>query len=81
MYTRCDVTNEADIEAAFNLANQELALPDKQVEILINGAGIVGEQSWSRLYDVNIVSKQLYFGNLINPGYWPGVFFTVPRVK
>ena len=69
MYTRCDVTNEADIEAAFNLANQELALPDKQVEILINGAGIVGEQSWSRLYDVNIVSKQLYFGNLINPGY------------
>ena len=36
MYTKCDVTSEADIEAAFNFANQELALPDKPVEVLIN---------------------------------------------
>ena len=36
MYKKCDVTSEAEIEAAFNFANQELALPDKPVEVLIN---------------------------------------------
>ena len=60
MYTKCDVTSEADIEAAFNFANRELALPDKPVEVLINGAGIVGEQNWEKLYEINIVSFYEY---------------------
>ena len=60
MYTKCDVTSEADIEAAFNFANRELALPDKPVEVLINGAGIVGEQNWEKLYEVNIVSILIF---------------------
>ena len=55
MYTKCDVTSEADLEAAFQFANGELVLPDRSVEILINAAGIVGEQRWEQVYQVNIV--------------------------
>ena len=55
MYTKCDVTSEADLEAAFQFANGELVLPDRSIEILINAAGIVGEQRWEQVYQVNIV--------------------------
>jgi len=62
MYTKCDVTSEAEIEAAFNFANQELALPDKPVEVLINSASIVGEENWEKIYEVNI--KGVHYGIL-----------------
>ena len=55
LYTKCDVTQESDIEAAFSFAAKELVPPDQAVEILINAAGIVGEQQWEHLYDINIV--------------------------
>ena len=56
LYTKCDVTSEADIKAAFEVAHEKLTSPDSTVDILINGAGIVGEQDWKRLFDINIVS-------------------------
>ena len=31
---------------------------DGSVDILINNAGIVGEQQWERIYNINIVSKK-----------------------
>merc|ERR1712223_1270767 len=40
MYTKCDVTSEADIEAAFVKAQKDL-VGDGHVDILINNAGIV----------------------------------------
>ena len=33
LYTKCDVTSEAEIEAAFDFANKNLALPDKLGEV------------------------------------------------
>jgi len=62
LYTKCDVTSEAEIEAAFEFANKNLALPDKLVEVLINGAGIVGEENWEKIYEVNI--KGVHYGIL-----------------
>ena len=56
LYTICDVSSEAQIEAAFSLAHEKLTLADSSVDILINGAGIVGEQNWKKLFEINIVS-------------------------
>ena len=56
LYTICDVSSEAQIEAAFSLAHEKLTLADSSVDILINGAGIVGEQYWKKLFEINIVS-------------------------
>ena len=56
MYTICDVSSEAQIEAAFALAHEKLTLADSSVDILISGAGIVGEQNWKKLFEINIVS-------------------------
>ena len=64
MYTVCDVTSEAQIEAAFEVANAKLTLPDTTVDILINGAGIVGEQNWKKMFEINIVSST-YFKSYI----------------
>ena len=60
MYTKCDVTLEADIEAAFVKAQKDLVVGDGHVDILINNAGIVGEDQWQRIYDINIVSEKSY---------------------
>ena len=56
VYARCDVTSEDDLETAFKVAQDQLVKPDEAVDILINNAGIVGEQDWQKIYDVNIVS-------------------------
>ena len=56
LYTVCDVSSEAQIQAAFDFAHEKLTLADSSVDILINGAGIVGEQNWKKLFEVNIVS-------------------------
>ena len=58
LYTKCDVTSEADIEAAFVKAQKDLVAGDGHVDILINNAGIVGEDQWQRIYDINIVSEK-----------------------
>ena len=55
LYTKCDVTSEADFEAAFKKAEKDLVEADGSVDILINNAGIVGEQNWQRIYEINIV--------------------------
>ena len=60
IYTKCDVTSEADIEAAFVKAQKDLVVGDGHVDILINNAGIVGEDQWQRIYDINIVSEKSY---------------------
>lgn len=57
LYTQCNVTQESDWNSVFEVAHKELTLPDQSVDILINAAGIVGEQNWQRLYQVNIVSS------------------------
>merc|ERR1711976_1127142 len=54
LYTKCDVTSEADFEAAFKKAEKDLVEADGSVDILINNAGIVGEQNWQRIYEINI---------------------------
>ena len=56
IYVKCDVRSEKEIENAFKVAHKDLVSPDNSVDILINGAGIVGEQQWEKLYDINIVS-------------------------
>ena len=56
MYTKCDVTSEADIEAAFAKGQKDLVVGDGHVDILISNAGIVGEDQWQKIYDINIVS-------------------------
>ena len=55
LYTKCDVTSDTDFEAAFKKAEKDLVEPDGCVDILINNAGIVGEQNWQRIYEINIV--------------------------
>ncbi len=53
------MTKEESFEAAIIKTNEDLADPDKTLDILINGAGIVGEQRWEKLYDINIVSNKV----------------------
>ena len=55
LYTKCDVTSDTDFEAAFKKAEKDLVEADGCVDILINNAGIVGEQNWQRIYEINIV--------------------------
>ena len=56
-YCQCDVTNENSFDAAFRKCIEKLGeVPD----ILINAAGILGEEQWDTLYDINLVSKYLY---------------------
>ena len=56
-YCQCDVTNENSFDAAFRKCIEKLGeVPD----ILINAAGILGEEQWDTLYDINLVRKCLY---------------------
>jgi len=50
-YCQCDVTNENSFDAAFRKCIEKLGeVPD----ILINAAGILGEEQWDTLYDINL---------------------------
>ena len=42
------------------IAQKDLVVGDGHVDILINNAGIVGEDQWQRIYDINIVSEKSY---------------------
>ena len=56
-YCQCDVTNENSFDAAFRKCIEKLGeVPD----ILINAAGILGEEQWDTLYDINLVRKYLF---------------------
>ena len=51
-YCRCDVTNENEFDAAFVKCIEKMGnTPD----VLINAAGIMGEEQWSNMYDINLV--------------------------
>ena len=56
-YCQCDVTNENSFDAAFRKCIEKLGeVPD----ILINAAGILGEEQWDTLYDINLVIEYLF---------------------
>ena len=56
-YCQCDVTNENSFDAAFRKCIEKIGeVPD----ILINAAGILGEEQWDTLYDINLVRKYLF---------------------
>ena len=55
-YCRCDVTNENEFDAAFVKCIEVMGhAPD----VLINAAGIMGEEQWNNLYDINLVRNFL----------------------
>ena len=57
-YCHCDVTSENDFDAAFLKCKEIMGeIPD----VLINAAGIMGEEQWDSLYDINLVRKQKIF--------------------
>ena len=50
-YSQLDVTSEAEFDGAFIMCAKEMgAVPD----ILFNLAGVVGEDRWEEVYDVNV---------------------------
>ncbi|XP_076303958.1 15-hydroxyprostaglandin dehydrogenase [NAD(+)]-like [Tachypleus tridentatus] len=51
IYIPCDVQNETDIEGVF----QQTLAAYGQVDILINNAGIAGENNWKNLVRVNLM--------------------------
>ena len=51
-YCRCDVTSENEFNAAFVKCNDKMG---EKPDVLINAAGILGEEQWENLYDINLV--------------------------
>ena len=51
-YCRCDVTSENEFDAAFVKCNDKMG---ETPDVLINAAGILGEEQWENLYDINLV--------------------------
>ena len=51
-YCRCDVTNENEFDAAFVKCKEKMG---ETPDVLINAAGILGEEQWENLYDINLV--------------------------
>ena len=56
-YCRCDVTSVNEFNAAFLKCIEKMG---ETPDVLINAAGILGEEQWENLYDINLVSKILY---------------------
>ena len=51
-YCRCDVTSENEFDAAFLKCNDKMG---ETPDVLINAAGVLGEEQWENLYDINLV--------------------------
>ena len=51
-YCRCDVTSENEFDAAFVKCIEKMG---ETPDVLINAAGILGEEQWENLYDINLV--------------------------
>ena len=51
-YCRCDVTNENEFDGAFVKCIEKMG---QTPDVLINAAGIMGEEQWSNMYDINLV--------------------------
>jgi len=50
-YCRCDVTSENEFDAAFVQCIEKMG---DTPTVLINAAGIMGEEQWENLYDINL---------------------------
>ena len=53
-YCRCDVTSENEFDAAFTRCIEKM---NDTPTVLINAAGIMGEEQWENLYDINLVRR------------------------
>ena len=56
-YCRCDVTSENEFDAAFRKCIEKMG---ETPDVLINAAGILGEEQWDNLYDINLVRETRY---------------------
>ena len=65
-YCRCDVTSENEFDAAFVKCIEKMG---ETPDVLINAAGILGEEQWENLYDINLVrlkSFQMFYHFIYN---------------
>ncbi len=64
-YARCDVTDRSSFESAFEKCVERFGCPP---DVLINAAGIAGEQRWEKLYDINLVRKGIQCCKMFSMG-------------
>ena len=56
-YCRCDVTSVNEFNAAFLKCIEKMG---ETPDVLINAAGILGEEQWDNLYDINLVREKIH---------------------